>query len=204
MSRLRRFAQSPEARWAARHSLLVAALGLSVLAALLPAAAQVPQLTCCPTAGGGAGGGLAGSTGSADNALLRADGTGGATVQETGILADDSNALSGWLRGRRAGAGGLTLTAADSGKTVSITSGGGADQVDLPASPSFGTFYCFAIIAADELTVQAQGAHRVYVAGTASSAGGTAKSSTVGSYLCLEYVATNMWTGPASGTWTTA
>jgi hypothetical protein len=39
----------------------------------------------------GAGGGIGGSTGATDNAILRADGVGGATVQASGVLIDDSD-----------------------------------------------------------------------------------------------------------------
>lgn len=38
---------------------------------------------------------IGGSTGSPDNRLLRADGTGGSTLQNTGITVDDSNNMSG-------------------------------------------------------------------------------------------------------------
>lgn len=41
----------------------------------------------------GGSGGLAGSTGSTDNALLRADGTGGATVQSSTVTLGDTGAL---------------------------------------------------------------------------------------------------------------
>jgi len=43
----------------------------------------------------GGGGGIGGSTGATDNAMLRADGTGGSTVQSSGVLVDDSNNVSG-------------------------------------------------------------------------------------------------------------
>jgi hypothetical protein len=42
----------------------------------------------------GAGGGIGGSTGSTDNAVLRADGTGGSTVQASGVVIDDSDNLT--------------------------------------------------------------------------------------------------------------
>jgi len=44
--------------------------------------------------------GVGGSTGSTDNAVLRADGTGGATLQNTGVTIDDSNNIltSGYIR----------------------------------------------------------------------------------------------------------
>lgn len=40
------------------------------------------------------GGGIGGSTGATDNAILRADGTGGSTVQNTGITVDDNNRVA--------------------------------------------------------------------------------------------------------------
>jgi hypothetical protein len=45
---------------------------------------------------GGPGGaaGIGGSTGATDNAILRADGTGGATLQNSGVLINDSNKIS--------------------------------------------------------------------------------------------------------------
>lgn len=42
-------------------------------------------------------GGIGGSTGSTDNAIIRADGVGGSTVQASNILVDDSGNLSGGL-----------------------------------------------------------------------------------------------------------
>jgi len=44
------------------------------------------------------GGGIGGSTGGTDNAILRADGTGGATLQATGVTIDDTNNFSGFQR----------------------------------------------------------------------------------------------------------
>jgi hypothetical protein len=41
------------------------------------------------------GGSIGGTTGSTDNRLVRSDGTGGSTVQSTGITVDDSNNVSG-------------------------------------------------------------------------------------------------------------
>ena len=41
-----------------------------------------------------AGGGIGGSTGSTDNAILRADGTGGSTLQESSVTIDDTGNLT--------------------------------------------------------------------------------------------------------------
>lgn len=43
----------------------------------------------------GGGGGIGGSTGAADNALLRADGVGGATVQASPVIVTDAGAVTG-------------------------------------------------------------------------------------------------------------
>jgi hypothetical protein len=47
------------------------------------------------SASGGGGGTIGGSTGSTDNRILRADGTGGSTVQASGITIDDSDNMTG-------------------------------------------------------------------------------------------------------------
>lgn len=47
--------------------------------------------------GGGSGGGIGGSTGSTDNALLRANGTGGSTVQSSTVTLGDTGAISNTL-----------------------------------------------------------------------------------------------------------
>lgn len=48
-----------------------------------------------PAGSGGGGGGIGGSTGTTDNRVLRADGTGGATVQASAVTIDDSGNVSG-------------------------------------------------------------------------------------------------------------
>lgn len=63
-------------------------------------------------------GGIGGSTGSVDNAILRADGTGGSTVQSSGLLIDDSS----------------NLTLGDSslaGVSRQLISGGSAPDIDF-------------------------------------------------------------------------
>lgn len=87
------------------------------------------------TAVAGAGGGtIGGSTGSTDNALIRADGAGGATIQSTGVTIDDNDDMdiSGDLRVNgfhsvystyyRPGAGALGLQV-EAGDSVSGTAG---------------------------------------------------------------------------------
>ncbi len=84
---------------------------------------------------------LGGSTGATDNQLLRSDGTGGATVQATGITVSDTNEIYGYLAGRNAQTGTTyTLAASDSGKIVEC-SNASAITVTLPNSLSVG-FCC--------------------------------------------------------------
>lgn len=65
---------------------------------------------------------LGGSTGSTDNALLRADGTGGATAQATGILVTDNNEISAYRADINAQSGTTYTTVdADCGKTIICT-----------------------------------------------------------------------------------
>lgn len=149
-------------------------------------------------------GGVGGSTGATDNMLLRADGTGGATLQNTGIVVNDSNQMQGQLGFPRATIG-ATLTVAQSGQTVRI-SNGNAGEVVLPTTPTLGTFFFFICVAdADSIAVQCDTVtHVIYIGASASSAGGSASSSTKGSMLRLEYVATDLWFGIASGAWALA
>lgn len=62
-------------------------------------------------AGGGGGGSIGGSTGSTDNAVLRADGTGGATLQSSLVTIDDTGKITapGGFASTGAGTGTITL-----------------------------------------------------------------------------------------------
>lgn len=114
--------------------------------------------------GGGGGGGIGGNTGSTNNAILRADGTGGSTLKTSGITIADGT--SGTLSGTNSGdqnifstiaAGGQSLVAdstsdtltlvagtnvsitADASTdtiTISATGGSGGGNVSGPASPT--------------------------------------------------------------------
>lgn len=71
---------------------------------------------------GTGGGGLGGSTGSVDNAMLRADGTGGSTVQASAVIVDDTgNTVLG--------------TSSTSGSSRGITAGGSSTDVSLELNP---------------------------------------------------------------------
>ena len=89
------------------------------------------------SAAGGSGGTIGGSTGGTDNRLIRADGTGGATIQASGITLDDSDNLTG-VATIDVGTGGYKVSgtkvlgaqqAAESDIAL-LTAIGGFDQVD--------------------------------------------------------------------------
>jgi hypothetical protein len=147
-------------------------------------------------------GAIGGSVGATSTAIPVASGTGGATLAASTVLIFNNNQMSGQLLRPRTT--GTTLATTDSGRLMTIPSGGGADAYTLPASPTAGTVFEFAVIGSDQLTIQAQGSQVIYIGGSASTAGGSAASSTQGSYLRIVYVATNQWHCLAAGTWTLA
>lgn len=89
----------------------------------------------------GGSGTIGGSTGATDNALLRADGTGGSTLQSTGIIVSDNDEMSGYKGNINAQTGTTyTLVAADTGKIVELTNAS-AITLTLPNSLAVG-FNC--------------------------------------------------------------
>lgn len=88
-----------------------------------------------------------------------------------------------------------------------VTNTASAEPVvgSLPASPTLGMDVCFVVTVAQNLVADAAGSQVIRIGSSASSAGGTATSNTVGSVLCLCYVGTNNWTALSStGSWTLA
>lgn len=85
--------------------------------------------------GDGGGGAIGGSTGATDNAVLRANGTGGATVQASGCTLNDSDALTcpgGFVAGT-SGAGLLTML---EGTVVSAGTNAGEHNLGFDSSDS--------------------------------------------------------------------
>lgn len=76
------------------------------------------------TAASNGAAGLGGSTGSIDNVLLRADGTGGATVQASPVVVEDAGEIYGYRVKINTQSGtSYTLQSSDSGKIIEFTSG---------------------------------------------------------------------------------
>lgn len=84
---------------------------------------------------------IGGSTGSTDNALLRADGTGAATAQATSVIVSDANEITGYYGAINLQTGTTyTLASSDAGKIVEC-SNSSAITVTLPNSLGAG-FTC--------------------------------------------------------------
>lgn len=82
-----------------------------------------------------------GPSSATDNALPRFDGTGGKTLQNSGVVVEDDNGIHGYKAKRNAQTGTTyTLAAGDSGKVVELTNAG-AVTVTLPNSLAEG-FAC--------------------------------------------------------------
>jgi hypothetical protein len=157
-----------------------------------------------------ASGGIGGSTGAATNRLIRASGTGGATIQNSTVTVDDTGnttvgaAAAGWVNSRRrwlAPADDFDISSGLSGSGV--TNDGAAIGVtfSLPAA-IVGEEFLVTVDTAQSVTIQAQSGEVIYLGTTASSSGGTLTSSTVGSTVLITCSKPGRWKTLASGTWT--
>lgn len=79
---------------------------------------------------------IQGTTGSTDNRVVRADGTGGKNIQATGITIDDTDNVTGVESIAAKGSGGLVLKTS-AGATVA-TFGAGGTTVSLPSGTNIG------------------------------------------------------------------
>ena len=85
---------------------------------------------------------------------------------------------------------------------ISYTSG--KLTLTLPASPTTGIAYTVYIYDSHGIRLQAQGSHTIRVLADLSGAAGYTESTTVGDYITLTYLSTNLWVATAvGGTWTT-
>lgn len=115
--------------------------------------------TTASTLAGAAG--IGGSTGSLDNAMLRANGTGGATVQSSGITVSDADEISGYLANRRLETGtsytiDVAGTDTDSGKIIDHANAA-AIAVTLPNSAPAGFACTYVQAGAGQITFSVQG-----------------------------------------------
>lgn len=112
-------------------------------------------------------GDIGGSTGSTDNAVLRADGTGGKTLQNSGVIIDDNNNLTGsniasGLASTATAAGTTTLTLASKG--IQVFTGATTQTVVLPVVstlPQIGFGYLIINDSSGALTINSSGANLV-------------------------------------------
>lgn len=138
-------------------------------------------------------GALGGSTGSTDNVLLRADGTGAATVQASGIAVTDNNEISGHLANVRAETGTTyTLVAGDAGRHITFTNAS-AITVTVPNTLAAGfqcsweqggagqiTFSGGATINNRQSHTKSSGQHAIGMLSCKSNSGGTSAIVTLG------------------------
>ena len=80
---------------------------------------------------------IQGTVGTTDNRLVRADGTGGKTLQATGVAIDDSDNVTGVDSISAKGSGGLVLKT--SGGATVATFGAGGTTVTLPSGTNIGS-----------------------------------------------------------------
>lgn len=111
---------------------------------------------------GGGGGSIGGSTGATDNAIIRADGTGGATIQNSAVTIDDLGNISttGTVDGRDLSADGSKLdgveTGADVTDTANVTSAGALMDSEVASLSGIKT-----LTVPDSTTISAFGASLV-------------------------------------------
>lgn len=138
-------------------------------------------------------GGVGGTTGSTDNVLVRADGTGGKTLQTTAIAVTDSDEISGHKANIRAETGTTyTIVASDTGRHVTFTNAG-AITVTVPNTLAAGfqmsweqggagqiTFSGGATINNRQSHTKSAGQHAIGMLSCKSNAGGTSAIVTLG------------------------
>lgn len=122
---------------------------------------------------------IQGTTGSTDNRVVRADGTGGKNIQATGITIDDTDNVTGVESIAAKGSGGLVLKTS-AGATVA-TFGAGGTTVSLPSGTNIGNVSATEIGYLDGVTSGIQGqldgkassSAAITIAGNSTALGGS-------------------------------
>ena len=122
---------------------------------------------------------IQGTTGSTDNRVVRADGTGGKNIQATGITIDDTDNVTGVESIAAKGSGGLVLKTS-AGATVA-TFGAGGTTVSLPSGTNIGSVSATEIGYLDGVTSGIQGqldgkassSAAITIAGNSTALGGS-------------------------------
>lgn len=97
-----------------------------------------------------------------------------------------------------------TPTSNDSGTVYTNQGAGSQVTITLPEA-SAGRQFTFIVEDSDGITVQAAAGDTIRQAGSVSSAGGTASSTTIGDTITLIAISSSQWFAVAShGTWTLA
>lgn len=96
----------------------------------------------------------------------------------------------------------IAATVADSGKCYANTGATGPIAFNLPAA-SVGLFYGFTVVADEDVVVTANGTDTIRIAGSVSTAGGTATNGTTGGTLWIHCPVAGAWyaMNAPNGTW---
>lgn len=131
--------------------------------------------------------------GTAGQALV-SEGGGSTAMQWASILAANFTVTSKTTA--------FTITSAADFTRYDNTGAGGSVVFTLPASPSAGDNWCFAVTAAQTLEVLANTGETINVGGTVSASAGNIQSSTVGANACLAFhSATAAYAEAFTGPW---
>ena len=164
------------------------------------------------TGAGGVSGDVVGPASSTDNTIARFDGGTGKLLQNSAALVDDSGnitagaAAAGWIASSPRAiqvVEDVDVFLATSGATYHNSGAGAGFTCTLPEATRRMKF-AFAVLAAQNLVVQALGSDVIRVGGAGSSAGGTFTSNQAGAFLYLESLVNGEWIGMLAGSWTPA
>lgn len=130
------------------------------------------------------------------NAGINSTGGGGILLQAAGVTAISISALGASrlvAETRSSKTTNFTVLSTDGGTQFDNT--GAVAEVDftLPAAPTVGTRYGYAVVAAQILKVIAPASTTINIGGTVSASAGNISSSQVGAYVELHYVGSNKY-----------
>jgi hypothetical protein len=138
-----------------------------------------------------ASGTMRGSTGSTDNALLRADGTGGVTIQSSLVTVDDSGSVN-IPSGQHYKINNVNLAAADVGAQPTATYTSVSTTYPLPSAPTVGTIVDIVGIG-NVWTATATSNYVIRMGADVSAANGVLTASNGYDCAMLVYIGNSIW-----------
>ena len=146
----------------------------------------------------GGGGTIGGSTGVVDNAVLRADGAGGITLQNSPVIMSDLGASVGQRETITSSGVNIALTTDMSG---TLFTNSAVVEFTLPALTS-GVWFRFVVGSANFLRVNASGGATMSYLANTTAVNGYARSQTQGDELRIVGLSTGWVVTDLDGTWT--